>query len=135
DHLLQTLRSSGASITQARQEICRILVNVGGHITADQLAEKVKEENPNIGRMTVYRTLELLTRLGAIRPVYQGTGAAHYVIMQDGHHHHLVCSNCNMIIEVDDCLLDNLEISIGKQFNFKIQGHLLEWFGLCDTCQ
>lgn len=135
NQLLDTLKEGGSSITTARREICQVLSDAGGHLTADQLAEKVKTQNPNIGRMTVYRTLDLLTQLGAIRPVYQGTGAAHYVIMHDGHHHHLVCSSCNMIVEVDECLLNDLQKSVGERFGFDIRGHLLEWFGICEGCR
>lgn len=135
DQLLDTLKSSGASITTARREICQALVESGGHLTADQLSEQVKHKNPSIGRMTVYRTLELLTRLGALRPVYYGTGAAHYILMHDGHHHHLVCSKCNLVIEIDECFLENLQISIGNRFGFDIRGHLLEWFGICNNCR
>ena len=43
--------------------------------------------------------------MGLLRPVYQGTGAAHYVLLLDGHHHHLVCSRCRRVIEFDECAL------------------------------
>ena len=85
--------------------------------------------------MTVYRTLDLLTQLGAIRLIYQGTGAAHYVIMSGGSHHHLICNQCHTVIEFDDCAAHQLEEDLAKQFNFKVQGHLLEIIGVCDSCQ
>lgn len=133
---LQTvLQESGHRLTAARQAILAVLVASGGHVSADQLAEMVREESPQVGRMTVYRTLELLSELGAIRPVYQGTGAAHYILMDEGHHHHLVCGGCARVIEFEECVLAEIERVISGRFNFQIQGHLLEFYGTCAECQ
>jgi Fur family ferric uptake transcriptional regulator len=85
--------------------------------------------------MTVYRTLDLLNELGLIRPVYQGTGAAHYVWMHDGHHHHLVCSGCDQVIEFEDCVIEEVAEQLSRRFNFQIEGHLLELYGVCGDCQ
>ena len=104
-------------------------------MTADQLVDLVHQEAPQIGRMTVYRTLDLLSALGALRPIYQGTGAAHFILLRDGHHHHLVCTNCDAVIELDECLLSGVAETIGRRFEFEVQGHVLELFGLCAGCQ
>ncbi len=133
--LTQALKAKGYRMTAARQAILDVFVNCGGHISADGLVEEVRQETPNIGRMTVYRTLDLLCQLGLIRPVYQGTGAAHYVMMIDGHHHHLICSNCGDVLEVDECILEEVDLIVSNRFDFKIQGHLFEFFGLCCKCQ
>lgn len=131
----KALQKEGYRLTAARRSILEALVNSGGHISADSLAEAVHQTAPGVGRMTVYRTLELLSELGLIRPVYQGTGAAHYILMEDGHHHHLICSNCDRVIEFEDCLLEEMERALGGRFNFHIQGHLIELYGLCHTCR
>ncbi len=129
------LKEKGHRITPARRAILQILVESGGHVSADQLAEQVRQQFPRVGRMTVYRTLELLSQLGAIRPIYQGTGAAHYILLEDGHHHHLVCGGCDAVFEFDDCVVEEIAQVVSGRFNFKIQGHLLELFGLCENCQ
>lgn len=131
----RTLEQNGHRLTAARQSILNVLVSSDGHVTADELVELVREQNPKVGRMTVYRTLDLLSELGLVRPIYQGTGAAHYVLMQNGHHHHLICSRCARVVEFDDCLLERLEETIGGRFNFQMQGHLVELYGLCPNCQ
>ena len=92
--LSAALRGQGYRLTAARRKIWQVLVVSGGHVTADELVRLVRAEASGVGRMTVYRTLDLLNELGLIRPVYQGTGAAHYVLMDQGHHHHLICSTC-----------------------------------------
>jgi Fur family ferric uptake transcriptional regulator len=84
--------------------------------------------------MTVYRTLELLCELGLMRPVYQGTGAAHFILLDRGHHHHLVCSRCQSVIEFDECFVGELTEVIGQRFGYEMQGHILEFFGVCPDC-
>jgi Fur family ferric uptake transcriptional regulator len=85
--------------------------------------------------MTVYRTLDLLCELGLLRPIYQGTGAAHYILMSGGSHHHLVCIRCHQAIEFDDCLAGELAHELGQRLEFQVSGHLLELYGLCLSCQ
>jgi Fur family ferric uptake transcriptional regulator len=129
------LKEKGYRLTAARQVILQVLISCEGHVTADELVVLVHEQSPGVGRMTVYRTLELLSELGLIRPVYQGTGAAHYVLMHGGHHHHLVCSVCHRVIEFDDCVLGEIEQLICNRYQFEVQSHLLELYGRCPSCQ
>ncbi len=130
-----TLQEKGYRLTDARLAILAGLVSSEGHVSADELVEVVHRNAPGVGRMTVYRTLELLTELGLIRPVYQGTAAAHYILMDEGHHHHLVCSACNKVIEFDWCILREIEQAVSGQYGFEIQSHLLEIYGHCRECQ
>ncbi len=129
------LKQKGFRLTHSRQKIVQALLNSGGHITADGLLEVVHEADRTVGRMTVYRTLELLSELGLIRPVYQGTGAAHYILLDGGHHHHLICSGCDMVIEFDECSLQEVDQLLAERFNFAVEGHLVEFYGRCQSCQ
>lgn len=124
----------GSRLTASRRTIIETLVESEGHITADDLAEQVRKRNTQIGRMTVYRTLELLCHIGVVRPIYQGTGAAHYILMVGGSHHHLICNHCHAVIEFDDCFADELEAQLAEKFNFQVKTHLLEMHGLCQEC-
>ena len=133
--LSAALAAQGYRITASRRAILAALVGSGGHISADDLVERVHEEAANVGRMTVYRTLDLLCHLNLIRPVYQGTGAAHFILLHQGHHHHLICGSCDRVIEFDDCMLAEIEEVVGRRFNFEVQGHLLEFYGLCAQCR
>lgn len=129
------LEEKGYRLTNARLAILAGLIDSKGHVSADELVDIVHRSNPGIGRMTVYRTLDLLTELGLIRPVYQGSAAAHYVLMDDGHHHHFICSRCNKVIEFDQCVLQEIEKAVSGHYRFEIQGHLLEIFGRCQECR
>ena len=128
------LEARGFRLTAARRVILDTLVDSGDHLTADELTELVRRRSTGIGRMTVYRTLDLLCDLGLLRPVYQGTGAAHYILLHDGHHHHLICSDCSQVIEFDECALGDLPARIARRFGFRVEGHLLELYGVCEAC-
>ena len=134
--LTDSLEAEGYRLTEARQVIAETMVNIGGHCSADELVEMVREHTPGVGRMTVYRTLDLFCRLGLARPFYPNAGAAHYVLMEQGHHHHLICSSCGQITEVEDCVLEHItQERIGQRFDFEVKGHLLEFYGLCGQCR
>ncbi len=133
--LAQALAARGFRLTASRRAILDALAAADAHPTADELAEAVRIAAPRIGRMTVYRTLDLLCDLGLLRPVHQGGGAARYVLMQDGHHHHLVCSICRRVIEFDDCGLAALAETVSARFGFAVEGHLLEFYGRCADCR
>ena len=133
--LYGALEARGLRLTAARRVIIDTLVESGGHMTADELTDLVRERATGVGRMTVYRTLDLLCDLGLLRPAYQGTGAAHYILLHDGHHHHLVCSNCGRVIEFDDCGLGDLSANVARRHGFRVEGHLLELYGVCGDCE
>jgi Fur family ferric uptake transcriptional regulator len=133
--LREALQAGGYRVTRARKAIFRALIDSGGHVSADDIVSAVRRQEPSVGRMTVYRTLELLRQLGLVQPVYQGTGAAHYVLMDEGHHHHLNCSTCDRVIEFDECMAQEMGKVLGERFGFEIQGHLLEFYGVCAECR
>ncbi|UCG23776.1 MAG: transcriptional repressor [Chloroflexota bacterium] len=131
----RALARRGYRFTQARKEVLSALVLAGGHISANELVDLVRHGGSDVGRMTVYRTLDLLTELGLVRPIYQGTGAAHFVLLVEGHHHHLVCTGCDKVVELDVCLLTDIERRMKEDTDFEVRGHLLEIFGLCRQCR
>lgn len=122
-------------MTSARRAVLEGLLSAGGHVSADELFELLREAGSEVGRMTVYRTLDLLTELGLVRPIYQGTGAAHYILLLDGHHHHLICTRCHAVVEVDSCIVSNIERRVMGDNDFEVHGHLLEVFGICRACR
>ena len=125
DHLTlltDTLQGKGYRLTTARQAILAALASSEGHVSADELVDIVHKSAPGVGRMTVYRTLDLLTELGLLRPVFQGTAAAHYILMNEGHHHHLICSSCNKVIEFEQCVSSGGRASGWSKLRFHSSG-------------
>lgn len=133
---IQHLKKSGYKLTQARLTILGILEAERGHITSAGILAKVGQINPAIGRASIFRTLDLFTQLGIVRPTYIDTSLTPtYVMMSGGHHHHVICTHCKRFIEFDDCGLETLTQNLEQSLNIKISGHLLEFYGVCQSCR
>ena len=129
------LREAGHKLTNARLTVLNVLENNDGHLTSAEVLEQVDKIDPSIGRASVFRTLDLLTSLSIIRPTYMNSSMTPtYVLMPDGHHHHIVCTNCNRIIEFENCGLGAIAAELEERLHVKLTGHLLEFYGLCDKC-
>ena len=130
------LAERGRRRTSSRGEVISMLLAAGGHVTADMLYERLRSAGSKVGRMTVFRTLDLLAEVGIVRPFYQGSGAAHFVLLEDGRHHHLVCMQCDQTVEFDECSLgEELCQRLAMRHDFQISGHLLEVYGVCGDCR
>ena len=131
---VQTLRNAGYKLTSPRLTILEVLDKSDGQMTSAELLSLVEERDPSIGRASVFRTLDLMTKLGIIWSSVQGSSTIHHLLMPGGHHHHIVCTNCHKLIEFDDCRLEAFIASLEQKYGVQIEGHLLELFGLCENC-
>ena len=130
------LREAGHKLTHARLTVLDILEQCGGHITSAELLDRVNAVDAGIGRASVFRCLDLFTRLSLIRPTYIDSSVTPtYVLMPDGHHHHIICSQCAKVIEFEDCTLDVLTRELEQRLGVQLTGHLLEFYGLCADCK
>ncbi len=132
--LADSLRQAGYKLTAPRLAVLRVLEAEGEHLSPAEVLERGRAIYPTLSRATVYRTLELLTGLGVIRPIYLGDGGPCFTYARGGHHH-LVCSACGAVIEFNECVVGELAQTLSDQFGFQIKSHLLEFYGLCGDCQ
>lgn len=131
----QRLRAAGYKLTNARLTVLHIIEDAGGHLTSAEILEQVNGIDSSIGRASVFRTLDLLTRLALIRPTYIASSITPtYVLLPGGHHHHIICTNCSQVIEFDDCGLEKMTADLETRLNVQLTGHLLEFYGLCENC-
>jgi len=131
----QSLSRSGYKLTRPRLTILNLIEQSGGHTTSTELLTLVEQFDSSIGRASVFRTLDLLIKLGIIWTSGQGGSTIHYMMMPGGHHHHIVCKQCRILIEFEDCRLDTLIAELEKTYGVHVEGHLLELYGLCQNCQ
>ena len=133
---IQRLREGGHKVTNARLTVLNVLESHDGHMTSADVLEAVADVDESIGRASVFRTLDLFTQLALIRPTYINSSLTPtYVLMPGGHHHHIICTNCNRVIEFHDCGLGDLTNRLESEHGVQLTGHLLEFYGLCDACQ
>ncbi|MCT8976922.1 transcriptional repressor [Clostridium sp. CX1] len=132
------LKEKGYKLTPQRRAIVDVIIrNEGSHLTTEELYDLVKRECPEIGLATVYRTVQLLEALGVICKLDLNDGCSRYELIheEENHqHHHLVCTNCGKVIEVQDDLLEVLENEIEGKYNFKIKNHSVKFYGICNEC-
>lgn len=129
------LRQHGYKLTPQRQAVIRAIASSQDHLTPATIYQKVRHDHPNIGLVTVYRTLEILAELELICELHAGGICHSYTISTPQHHHHLICSNCGIVIDCTGHDFSKLEQSLYKESGFRIDGYLLEFFGLCWACQ
>ncbi len=92
------LTEQGYRLTPQRLMIFSAIENSDNHISAEEIYAQVVAKYPNVNISTVYRTLELLKRLGLVTETDLGEGRVRYHPADKGHHHHLVCRECGAII-------------------------------------
>ncbi|ACQ51550.1 Fur family transcriptional regulator [Clostridium botulinum] len=139
EKLKEELKSKGYKLTPQRRAIIDMIKkHEGSHLTTEELYDLVKEECPEIGLATVYRTVQLLEEMGVIYKLDLDDGCSRYELVnkdENHQHHHLICSKCNKVIEVKDDFLEDLEENIEEEYNFKIENHSLKFYGICKECQ
>ncbi len=132
--LINRLRTAGYKITPPRLAVLQVIEQEGEHLNPAEILTRAQTIYPAIGRATVYRTLEMLTEIGVVRPIYVGEHGPTY-IRAEGGHHHLVCSACGVVIDFEQCMADQMTQELSDRFGFQIKSHLLEFYGLCAACR
>lgn len=139
------MMEEGMRMTQARMAVLNILSRSGKHHpSAEEIFFLAHRVNPAIGFATVYRTLDLLTRMGIIQKFDFGDGKARYEMTEESkkvpHHHHLVCNSCGKVIDYTEFtdeekeLLTKVEKELSEKYKFKIKTHIIQFCGLCNEC-
>lgn len=130
------LRESASKMTGPRRAILDLLER-------EEHPQTIREIHAALGRgccdlATIYRAMHLLERLGLVKRFDFGDGAARFELIhldEDGHHHHLVCTTCSKVVEIDECFPAELEERIAAGNGFASISHRLEFFGICPACQ
>lgn len=127
------LKNVGLRATPHRMALLGTLATARTPKTADEIRGRMGR----VDLVTVYRNLESLAKAGLVREVRFKDAAARYELADDaGHHHHLVCTGCGAVDELEDCDVSAIEkTALKKSRNFaSIDEHALEFFGTCRSC-
>jgi len=143
-HWQHRFRENVPRWTLPREAILNLLSRSSRHMSAKEIYGALYAMYPGLGLTTVYRTLELLYRLGFVQKVSSGDGQSRYELKSEdkkNHHHHLICIKCGRIIDYRDFVQEELELmnktveTLTKKHNFLIQDHNIEFLGLCEKCR
>ena len=133
---LQTqLNQQGMRLTRPRQVVMSILEETGRPLSPQTIHQRASQTDENISLVSVYRTLDLLNELDLVCRVHGQDECQGYVLSSPGHHHQLICRNCQKTVEFSGSTdLEPFIEAVEQQTGFLINGHLLQLFGLCPEC-
>jgi len=132
EELRHQFNRTGQRFTPQREAVWRIFESNPTGFTITQATAILTPQK--IGQATVYRTIRALQDMGYLKWIHDQSGEHRYVASRPGHSHMLVCRLCSKAVECSDCDLSVLEKLIARQTGFAVEGHHLEFFGLCPEC-
>jgi Fur family ferric uptake transcriptional regulator len=135
DDINRKLRAAGHKVTPQRLAIINAVLESGELLTPSALYQKVKHTSPQVGEVTVYRTLDILSKLGLVCMVHTGENEHSYIGRPAEHHDHLICSACGKVVNFTGCNVSGLEKRLSSQTGFTIQEHRLDFYGKCSDCR
>lgn len=134
---LQTaLKLNNLKVTTDRLELLKILQENAKPTSIAELHTIASRRNPNLNLTTVYRNMETMEEVGLVQKFNFGENQFLYELRNEqGHHHHLVCSNCKNIIDLEKTFRESFLDQVERRHGFKVTSHNFEIFGLCSECQ
>jgi Fur family ferric uptake transcriptional regulator len=135
--LREYIVKNGLKTSRQRELIADTFFAAHGHLSVDELLERVRAENAGIGQATVYRTMKLLAKCGLAEMRQFGDGHTRYehVLGEREHHHdHLICTSCGQIVEFVDSQIEALQTRVAESHGFTVAHHKMELYGTCASC-
>ena len=116
-------------LTSERESLLELFASSSSMFTPGQLHELAGKNNIKIGLTTVYRMLEVLTKVGVATP-FLVDGTIYYAFCESEHHHHFVCLSCHRVTDIHDSCP-----SFKVPGNFRVSSHRSDLYGTCSSCQ
>jgi Fe2+ or Zn2+ uptake regulation protein len=135
DHIARSLAARGLRLTRQRRAVVDALATAPSSVSALQVYDAARLTCPEIGLTTVYRTLELLDEIGALRRVHGHDHCEAFVPAGAAHGHTVVCSACGRATEFTDCDMQAVVAAASRQTGYRITEHFLQLSGVCADCR
>ena len=129
------LRQAEMKLTPQRLMVLTALRHAHGHLTAANIFEQVREAYPYVDISTVYRTLAALKQMRFINETDMGGGELAYEWVEAQPHHHLICTSCQSVTEVDHRYLARLGADLLDEIGFVAELNHFAIFGRCAACR
>ena len=132
---LDVLRAQGKRITAQRGLVLEVIRKSHGHLDAGEIYRRARARDPRISLSTVYRNLNLLKDMGVITELHLDEEHHHYELREEAEHYHLICSNCDRVVEFDSSSMGALIEQTGAEMGFLIEHVHIDLVGLCQDCR
>jgi Fur family transcriptional regulator, ferric uptake regulator len=128
------LRASGLRWTPQRRTLIDVLSNTDGHVTGAELIERCRAVDPTTIPSTVYRTLDVLERLGLVRHSHGVNGREEFHVLPRAVHGHLHCTGCGATWELPADEAEAVVESLRASRRFAVDVTHLSISGQCAGC-
>lgn len=121
-------------LTAQRRAIINAVFDTDQHFTAEELIRWAQKRDKSVSRATVYRTLPLLTASGLVREMDFGKDYKFYDpnYANSPNHNHIICQDCNKIVEFDSSKIAEMEEEVGAELGFSIKSHRVQLIASCE---
>jgi Fur family ferric uptake transcriptional regulator len=132
---MSAIQRSGQRLTPQRMAIAEVLARSPKQASAQELYDRVRRKHPYIGRATVFRSLDMLVHAGLAQRLERPGHVSAYVWCEPGHHHHLICTSCGNVEELDEKAVAPLAEAIVRTRGFRVDHAALDFYGICRACR
>ena len=129
------LAAGGRRRTEQRVLVAEALASAKRALSAQELYDRIRVNHPTIGRATVYRALEQQVEDGMASRFERDGHVSAYIACDAEHHHHLVCTNCQRVEDLNETAVAPLLTSVGRRHEFQVDHAALDFYGLCRSCR
>lgn len=129
------LRAHGYRVTPQRRLVWDVLAEARGHLTAEEIADRIAERSGEVNLASVYRALALLSDLDLVRESRLGEAGAHWEIAHPDEHFHLVCDNCGEVTHHEGSLVEMVADHLEQGHGFEPYTVELVVTGRCSRCR
>lgn len=124
----------GRRDTRQRRALREHLADSEAFVSAQQIYDDLRTSGDKVGLATIYRTLQAMTEAGEVDAVRTDDGETLYRKCGPRHHHHLVCRNCGLTVELAGPSVERWATKAADDNGFTDVTHVVELFGLCAAC-
>jgi len=136
EHARDELRRAGHRSGGARTAVLDVIAGQDCCLTAQEIFDDLRAAGRDAGIASVYRALELLTRMGLVRRVELAEAAAYEPALPGGeHHHHVVCDRCGKVSPFEDEALERAIDRLTGRLEYDVGGHDVVLRGACRDCR
>jgi len=122
-------------LTPSRQAILTYIKQTEKPVSIEEIKLYLQKNHYIFDDVTIYRTIHSFVQKDIVKQIDFHEGKFRYEIANLPHHHHIVCTGCGSIQDIEHCLKETAEQSIEKNTGYVISSHSLEFFGLCRKCK
>jgi Fur family transcriptional regulator, ferric uptake regulator len=134
DEIARQLADRGLRLTRQRRAVLEAVARADSSVSPVQVFDAARERCPELGLTTVYRTLDVLSEIGALRRVHGDDRCEAFVPAGATHGHTVVCSGCGRVTEFTDCDMHAVAAAAAHQTGYRITDHFLQLGGVCAAC-